>query len=67
VEAITTQDVDAFKDELLERVSHRTAQKILVILHGVMSRAKRKTWITTNPCDSTEKVSIQALRRVPTG
>ena len=59
VEAITTQDVDAFKDELLERVSHRTAQKILVILHGVMSRAKRKTWITTNPCDNTEKVSIK--------
>ena len=59
VEAITTQDVDAFKDELLERVSHRTAQKILVILLGVMSRAKRKTWITTNPCDNTEKVSIR--------
>jgi integrase len=49
VEAITTQDVDAFKDELLERVSHRTAHKILMVLHGVMSRAKRKTWIATNP------------------
>ena len=42
VEDINTHDVDALKDHLLTRVSHRTAQKILVILHGVMARAKRK-------------------------
>jgi hypothetical protein len=51
--------VDAFKDELLERVSHRTAQMILVILHGVMSRAERKHWIAVNPCENAEKVAIK--------
>jgi hypothetical protein len=44
---ISTEDVDAFKDDLLERVVR--AQKILVILHGVTARARRKGWIATNP------------------
>lgn len=59
VEDITTRDVDAFKDELLKRVSHRTAQKVLVILHGIMARAKRKGWITSNPCADAEKVTVR--------
>jgi integrase len=59
VEDITTQDVEALKDALLGRVSHRTAQKVLVILHGVMARAKRKGWITINPCENAEKVTVQ--------
>jgi integrase len=40
-------------------VSHRAAQKILVILHGVMARAKRKGWITVNPCEDAEKVTVK--------
>jgi integrase len=59
VEDIDTHDVDALKDHLLTRVSHRTAQKILVILHGVMARAKRKGWITVNPCEDAEKVTVK--------
>jgi integrase len=59
VEDITTHDVEALKDALLERVSHRTAQKVLVILHGVMARAKRKGWITVNPCEDVEKVTVK--------
>jgi integrase len=59
VEDITTPDVDGFKDHLLGRVSHRTAQKILVILHGVMARAKRKGWIAVNPCEDAEKVTVK--------
>jgi integrase len=59
IEDITTREVDAFKDELLARMSHRTAQKVLVILHGVMARAKRKGWITVNPCEDAEKVTIR--------
>jgi integrase len=59
VEDINTHDVDALKDHLLTRVSHRTAQKILVILHGVMARAKRKGWITVNPCEDAEKVTVK--------
>jgi integrase len=59
VEDINTHDVDALKDHLLTRVSHRTAQKILVILHGVMARAKRKGWITVNPCEDAERVTVK--------
>lgn len=45
VEDITTLDVEAFKDAMLARVSHRTAQKVLVVLHGILARAQRKGWI----------------------
>lgn len=60
IDAITTADVDALKDQLLGRVSHRTAQKVLVIMHGVMARAKRKGWIKANPCEDAEKVTLTA-------
>jgi integrase len=61
VENVTTLDVERFKDYLLgpeRNLSHRTAQKILVILHGVIARAKRKGWITANPCGDAEKVTV---------
>jgi hypothetical protein len=45
IEKITTDAIDAFRDELLASdISRRTGQKVLVLLHGVMSRAKRKRW-----------------------
>jgi integrase len=59
VEQIDTGQVDAFKDDLLGRVAHRTAQKVLVILRGVMGRAKRKEWIDSNPCENAEKVTVR--------
>jgi integrase len=58
VEEIDTAAVEALRDRLLERVSHRTAQKVMVILHGVFARAKRKGWITLNPCEDAEKVTL---------
>lgn len=60
IEDITTADVEQLKDELLERVSHRTAQKVLVIMHGIMGRAKRKGWIKANPCEDAERVTLTA-------
>ena len=59
VEDITTLDIEAFRDVLLARVSHRTAQKVLVILHGVMARALRKGWIKANPAADAEKVTVR--------
>jgi integrase len=32
---------------------------VLVILHGVMARAKRKGWIGVNPCENVEKVTVK--------
>src|SRR5829696_5526166 len=46
VEAIRTEDVDAFRERLLAegRLSRRTIQKALVLLHGILKRAKRRKW-----------------------
>jgi hypothetical protein len=44
---IDTARVDAYRERLLVEgeLSRRTIQKILVLLHGILKRAKRKGWI----------------------
>jgi integrase len=60
VEDITTADVDAFRDRLLAgKRSHRTAQKVMILLGGILKHAKRKGWIAANPCDTAEKVTVR--------
>ena len=61
VAAITTDDIDAFRERLLEegRLSRRTIQKILVLLHGVMKRAKRRKWIASNPAEDAERITLK--------
>jgi integrase len=56
--SIDTDAVDEFRRVLLERVSRRTAQKTLVILFGLLKYAKRRRWITENPAEFAEKVSV---------
>ena len=61
VESITKANVEAFKDELLggeRKVSHRTAQKLMVMVHGIMERAVDKDWIAANPCARVEKIRL---------
>jgi integrase len=41
------------------RLSRRTIQKILVLLHGILKRAKRKGWIAANPAADAERVSVR--------
>jgi integrase len=61
VAAITTEDIDAFRERMLGegRLSRRSIQKILVILHGILKRAKRKKWIATNPAEDAERVTFK--------
>jgi integrase len=72
VEEITTSAVDDLREQLLSTprkrrredveaapLAHKTAQKVLVLLGGILGRAKRKGWITTNPCDNAEKVAVK--------
>jgi integrase len=61
VARLTTDDIDAFREGLLDdgRLSRRTIQKILVLLHGVLKRAKRKKWIATNPAEDAERITLQ--------
>jgi integrase len=60
--ALSTIDADAidrFRRDLLSKVSRRTAQKVLVILHGLLKYAKRRRWIVTNPAEDAEKVTVR--------
>ena len=69
---ITTAEVDQLRDRLLsaprtrragvetaEPLARKTVQKVLVLLSGILSRAKRKGWISANPCEDAEKVSVK--------
>jgi integrase len=57
--SITTADVDAFRERSLAgKVSRRTVQKWLVILHGILNRATRKGWIVHNPATDAERVRV---------
>jgi integrase len=69
---IMTADIDAFRDRLLSMprsrrtgdgeaapLAHKTVQKVLVLLGGILARAKRKGWVTTNAAEDAEKVSVK--------
>ncbi|MEJ7892348.1 MAG: tyrosine-type recombinase/integrase [Solirubrobacteraceae bacterium] len=61
VRTITTDDIDVFREHLLfeRQLSRRTAQKILVLLHGILKRAKRKKWIDANPAEDAERITLK--------
>ena len=56
---ITVADVDRARGELLAELSPRTAQKVLVILHGILSFAVRRGWATTNVAAGAERVTVR--------
>jgi integrase len=60
VTAITTDDVDRVREQLFARgLAHRTVQKSMILLGGILGRAKRKGWIATNPAENAERVSVR--------
>jgi integrase len=61
LEMITTERIELFRERLLEenRLSRRSIQKVLVLLHGVLKRAKRRKWISTNPAEDVERVRVR--------
>lgn len=60
LEKITTEKIDAYRDDLVadDDLTLRTAQKLMVALHGILKRAVRKKWIGTNAAASAEKVKV---------
>jgi integrase len=58
---IDTERVDAFRERMLAegQLSRRTIQKVLVLLHGILKRAKRKGWIRANPAEDAERVTVR--------
>jgi integrase len=61
LERITTERIDAFRERMLAegQLSRRSVQKVLVILHGILKRAKRRGWIHANPAEDVERVSVK--------
>ncbi len=61
LERITTEVIDAYRERLLAdgRLSRRSVQKVLVLLHGVLKRAKRRKWIAANPAEDVERVRVR--------
>lgn len=57
---ITTERIERYRERLLEedKLSRRTIQKVLVLLHGILKRAKRKGWIASNPAEDVERVTV---------
>jgi len=51
--------IEDFRRHLLEQVSRRTAQKILVLLFGLLKYAQRRRWIATNLADGAERVQVR--------
>ncbi len=57
VEAITTADVDAYRQRNVAegRLSDRTINKTLVLLHGIFKRAQREHGLASNPAATAER------------
>lgn len=62
LDEITRTDVERFRDRLLSegRMTRASIQKTLVLLHGMFKRAKRRGWITVNPCEDVERVTVRS-------
>src|SRR4051794_30492805 len=58
---IDTARIDALRERLLAegRLSRQTVQKLLVIVHGVLQRAKRKGWVAENAAADAERVTLK--------
>lgn len=58
LELITTERIDEWRERLLDEgeLARRTIQKNLVLLYGILKRAKRRKWIGTNPAEDVERV-----------
>ncbi len=61
LEKITTERIEDYRERLLdeERLTRRSIQKVLVLLYGILKRAKRRKWIPSNPAEDVERVTVK--------
>jgi len=61
LEDLTTERIEDFRERLLAeaRISRRSIQKTLVLLYGILKRAKRRKWIASNPAEDVERVTVR--------
>lgn len=60
IEAIDADRIETWRRRLLSegKLSRRSAQKQMVLLHGILKRAKALRWIVANPADDVERVNL---------
>ncbi len=56
---ITVEDLEELRAELLDELSRRTAQKVLVLLHGLYRFAVRKSWVQRNDVADIDPVEVK--------
>lgn len=56
---LTVDDLETLRGELLDGLSRRTAQKTMVLLHGVYRFACRKDWVKVNLVGEVEPIEVR--------
>lgn len=60
LDEIDAERIEAYRRQLLDgNCGRRTAQKYMVLLHGVLKRAKALRWISENPAEQVEKIAVR--------
>jgi integrase len=61
IDTITDEDVDALRLKLLssDRLTRASAHKVMVLTNGLFRYAKRRKWITINPCEDVERIGLR--------
>jgi integrase len=61
VSSITTRKIDKLREDLQSEteLKPRTIQKLLAFNYSVLKRAKRLGWITSNPAEDAERITIK--------
>lgn len=60
LEELTTERIDRYRRELLSegKVTRRTVQQRMVLMHGILKRARKLGWVTENAADAVERVNL---------
>jgi integrase len=56
---ITVDDLDRLRSDLLGKLSPRTAQKVMVLCHGIFGLAERRGWVGANPVSAVERITVK--------
>jgi integrase len=61
LDALTTERIETYRARLLAegKLARRTVQKRMVVLHGILARAKRCKWIPSNPAEDVERITLK--------
>jgi integrase len=56
LEAVSTREIEAWRDELAAEISNRTTNKLVALAHGICERARQKYGLASNPVADVKKL-----------